>query len=515
MYTPIIGMEVHVELNTNSKMFCSCKNEPEVETPNTYICEICTGQPGTLPVPNKEAIIQTMRITKALSCSILPKSKFDRKHYFYPDLPKGYQISQYDEPIGRGGQILLDFIIEDNIRKQANITIERVHLEEDTAKLTHKAGGESLVNFNRAGVPLVEIVTQPDFMSAVEAKKYCQELQIILRYLGPSNAQMELGQMRCEANISVQVAGSFEIVGGIVKPLNNTTLNPKVELKNLNSFKAVERGILYEIARQTSMLENGETWTQQTRGWDEQKQETVMQREKEGAADYRYFPEPDIPPFEPHIIEPHITIPELPQKKRVRFNNEYGFSYADSFILTQEKAVAHFTEAVMSDLVEWLYEMPEVKGKSDEIREQKMQKIARTAGSWLTNKFLPALQQANKSITEFSVSAENIAELIALLYANKVNQTNAQKILSLMVEATTDIDPTHVMEEKGYGMVQDKQKIALIVEEVIRSHPKQAEEYKNGKEPILKFLVGMVMKASEGTVDPTTAEEILKNMISK
>tara|TARA_Y100001970_G_C14195797_1_gene838025 strand:- start:236 stop:1783 length:1548 start_codon:yes stop_codon:yes gene_type:complete len=512
-YTPIIGMEVHIQLKTKSKMFCPCKNNPEEDAPNTNICEICTGQPGTLPAPNKQGIIETMRIAKALSCSIASESKFDRKHYFYPDLPKGYQISQHDEPIAQKGHITLSFITEENIRPQALIHIERVHLEEDTAKLTHKQSGESLVNFNRAGVPLVEVVTQPDFMSAKEAKKFCQELQILLRHLGSSDAQMELGQMRCEANISVQRAGTFEIVNGVVSPLNNTTLNPKVELKNLNSFKAVERGILHEIQRQTTLLENGETWVQQTRGWNEQTQETVMQREKEGAADYRYFPEPDIPPFHPNTIYPNISIPELPQKKRLRFHNEYGFSYGDCFILTQEKSLAHFTEAVMSDLVEWLYEMPEVKGKSDEIREQKMLKIARIAGSWLTNKLLPTLEKKKKTINTIAVSAENIAELIALVYANKINQVNAQKILETMVESPKNIDPTHIMEEKGYGMVQDKEKILTIVEEVIRSHPKQVEEYKAGKDPVLKFLIGMIMKASEGTVDPKIAEQTLKDML--
>ena len=272
-YIPIIGMEVHVELNTLSKMFCSCPCNSDGVDANTNICEICLAHPGTLPVPNAQAIKWAVLIGKALGCDIREVSKFDRKHYFYPDLPKGYQISQYDEPIAEKGSITLQFILEQNIRPVARIGITRAQLEEDTAKLYHDVTGTTLADFNRSGTPLVEIVTDPDFLSALEAKTYCQELQLILRTLGVSDADMERGQMRCEANISVQESGNFEIVDGVVKPLRDARLNNKVELKNLNSFRAVEKGIEYEIARQSELLSKGEFWPQETRGWNEDKEE--------------------------------------------------------------------------------------------------------------------------------------------------------------------------------------------------------------------------------------------------
>ena len=257
-YQAIIGMEVHVEFKTKSKMFCACKNDPELKEPNINICEICLGHPGTLPTANKQAIEWTVLVGKALNCNIRELSKFDRKHYFYPDLPKAYQISQYDEPIAENGYINIDLKLEDNPRSEVKIGITRAHLEEDTAKLTHSTDGSTLVDFNRAGTPLLEIVTDPDFQTGLEAKTYCQELRTLMRFLGVSNADMEKGQMRCEANISVQEAGCFEIKDGIVKTIGNYKLNNKVEVKNINSFKAVEKAINYEIQRQTEMIEKGE-----------------------------------------------------------------------------------------------------------------------------------------------------------------------------------------------------------------------------------------------------------------
>jgi len=508
-YVPIIGMEVHVELKTNSKMFCSCTNNPNIDTPNKNICEICLAHPGTLPVPNKKAIAWTVMVGKALNCHILDFSKFDRKHYFYPDLPKGYQISQYEEPIAEHGYIELDFTGENTIRDTAKIGITRAHLEEDTAKLNHGEGGSTLVDFNRAGVPLVEIVTDPDFKSALEAKTYCQELRSIVRYLGVSDADMEKGQMRCEANISVQEVGSFEIVDGVVKPLNGTKLNNKVELKNLNSFKAVERGIDFEIKRQTAMIEKGEAWVQQTRGWDDSKQETVMQRTKENAADYRYFPDPDIPPFHPLQIAGNISLPELPSQKRKRFNEEYFLSFSDAKILTDDKELANFTEKVMSELVEWLDSMPESENKAENVP----QKISRLAGAWLTSKLLGILKEKNMSIIDVRFSAENFAELIALIYNNKVNGTNAYKILLIMVGLEVDKDPTHILEEKGWGQVSDSGQIESIVDDVIKNYPDLVAQVKAGKDTVIKFLIGMVMKASEGSADPKIVEEILRKKL--
>ena len=509
-YEPIIGMEVHVELKTKSKMFCSCTNNPDFKEPNTTVCEICLGHPGTLPVPNKTAIEWTVKIGTALNCAIRELSKFDRKHYFYPDLPKGYQISQYDEPIAENGFIMLEFPLRDNMREEAKITIRRAHLEEDTAKLIHDNDGATLVDFNRSGTPLVEIVTNPDFKTALEAKIYCQELQALFRALGVSDADMEKGHMRCEANVSVQEAGRFEVVNGEVKPHEGYMLKPKVELKNLNSFKAVEKGIEYEIKRQIQLIEKGETWVQQTRGWDEDKEETVMQRTKENAEDYRYFPEPDIPPFHPGKIAGDVRLPELPQAKRARFHEEYGFSYADAQLLSQNPAWADFSEAVMSELVAWLDVSPEVKGDSSEIKENKKQQMARLAGGWVTSKLMGAMSERKIDIRILKISPENFAELISLIYTNKVNSTNAQKILSDMLDAGTDADPTHIMEEKVYGQVSDEAKIIAVVDEVIKSYPEQAYEFQHGKEPLIKFLIGMVMKATEGTVDPQIAEKILR-----
>lgn len=509
-------MEVHVELKTKSKMFSSDMNDPDCKEPNTHISEVSLAHPGTLPVPNKQAIIWTVLIGKALNCQIRELSKFDRKHYFYPDLPKGYQISQYDEPIAEHGKITLTFPLQENIRDEARIGILRAHLEEDTARLVHGTKGETYVDFNRAGVPLVEIVTDPDFKSALEAKTYCQELQLIMRYLGVSDADMEKGHMRCEANVSVQEAGTFEIVDGVVKPLGNAKLNAKVELKNINSFRAVEKAIEYEINRQIEMIEKGETWVQQTRGWDEDKEQTVLQRVKENAADYRYFPEPDIPPFHPLKLAEYTNIPELPQQKRARFHDEYGFSYADSKILTDDKAWACFTEEVMSELVDWLYSLPELKDEtSDEVKEGKKQKIARLAGGWLTSKLMGMLKERNKTIPDVKFTPENFAELIALVYTNRVNSTNAQKILTEMIEGDTDTDPTHIMEEKGYGQIRDEGKIEEVVKEVIRNYPKQVEQFVSGKETVMQFLIGMVMKATEGSADPTVAETLLKKNLTK
>ncbi|MFA5937246.1 MAG: Asp-tRNA(Asn)/Glu-tRNA(Gln) amidotransferase subunit GatB [Candidatus Paceibacterota bacterium] len=505
-YTPIIGMEVHIELKTKSKMFCSCPNTPDLKEPNTAICEICLGHPGTLPLPNKTAIAWAVRIGQALNCSIRDVSKFDRKHYFYPDLPKGYQISQYDEPIAEHGSITLRFPLGDNIREEAVIGITRAHMEEDTAKLLHDPSGLSaqagatLVDFNRAGVPLVEIVTDPDFKTALEAKTYCQELRAIMRALEVSDADMEKGHMRCEANVSVQEAGSFEIVNGVVKPLGGARLNHKVELKNINSFRAVEKAIAYEIARQTDLLEQGEIWEQQTRGWDEDAGETVLQRVKENAADYRYFPEPDIPPFHPMITAAGATLPELPQAKRDRFHREYGLSFSDAKFLSEDAVWGAFADAVMSELFAWL--------KATDQAETA--KAARLAGGWMTSKLQGALAERGKDIRLLKVSPENFAELVSLIYNGKINSTNAQKILAEMIDSGVDMDPTHILEEKGYGLVSDAGQLGGIVDDIIQKFPEQVAQFKSGKEPVIKFLVGMAMKASEGTADPVMVETLLR-----
>jgi aspartyl-tRNA(Asn)/glutamyl-tRNA(Gln) amidotransferase subunit B len=465
---PIIGLEIHVELKTKSKMFCSCVNDPFIDTPNTNICEVCLAHPGTLPVPNKIGIVGAIGIAQALNCTIAKNSKFDRKHYFYPDLPKGYQISQYDQPIGEHGYIELE-ITGANHRPTARIGITRVHMEEDTAKLNHAASGTALVDFNRAGVPLVEIVSDPDVQSAAEAKAYCQELQLIFRTLGVSNADMEKGQMRCEANVSLQTEGSFTNVNGVITPNPGVTLNSKVEVKNINSFRAVEKAIDFEIKRQTELIEKGETWIPETRGWDEKKQGTVHQRSKESSADYRYFPEPDIPPFNPSLLAKDISLPELPQAKRARFETEYGFSKADAHILTSDPEWGIFTENVMSELVEWLHCLPESKEDTEEMHLNKKQQLAKLTGGWLTSKLMGMMAERKIDIRLLRVKEENFAELMALIYTNRVNSTNAQKILIEMLDSGVDMDPTHIMEAKGYGQISDEGKLGSVAD--VRGRP--------------------------------------------
>ncbi len=520
--------------------------------------------PGTLPVPNKQAIIDTVKIARALGCSINENSKFDRKHYFYPDLPKGYQISQYDEPIGEHGAIELT-LTDKNPRGTARIGITRVHLEEDTAKLAHaichpeRSEGSSsrqldssvaaklsqndnctLIDFNRAGVPLVEIVSEPDVESALEAKTYCQELQLIFRYLGVSDADMEKGQMRCEANVSLQTEGTWSKEKGMIVAKPGCKLNSKVEVKNINSFRAVEKAIEFEIKRQTEMLEKGESWAQETRGWDDPTQTTVRQRSKETSADYRYFPEPDIPAFHPLEIAASVTIPELPQTRRERFHKEYGFSYADAFMLTADKVWGDFAENVMSELSEWLHSLPETHectiaphptspagrgGQSHPLPTgegrvrarppicKPAQELARLAGGWLTTKLMGAMKERTIDIRILKIQPENFAELIALVYANRVNSTNAQKILGAMLDSGVNLDPTHIMEEKGYGQVSDVGKIGAVVDEVIKNYPAQVAQFKAGKDPIIKFLIGMAMKATEGSADPVVVEKLLRERL--
>ena len=509
-YTAIIGLEVHVEIKTKSKMFCSCANDPFIGTPNVHVCEICLAHPGTLPVPNREGISAAMKISKALGCTIASESKFDRKHYFYPDLPKGYQISQYDQPIGEHGSITLQ-LSPSNHRPTATIGITRAHLEEDTAKLSHTLNGSTLVDFNRAGVPLVEIVTDPDFESAEEAKLYCQELQLILRTLGVSDADMEKGQMRCEANISVQLPGTWHRENGVIIARDGVKLNPKIELKNINSFRAIERAIEYEIKRQSALIEEGKAWKPETRGWDDAKGESVFQRTKESAADYRYFPEPDIPPFHPLELAPNITIPELPQTKRARFIDEYGFSVSDAWMLSSDKHWAEFAENTMTELYTWLDNLPNKDLKVDTLAEKRT--LAKLAGGWLTTRLMGAMAERSIHIRILKISPENFAELLTLVYTNKVNTTNALKILNEMLDSGVDQDPSHILDTQNYGLISGEDGLLPIIEKVVAAHPKEAAAFKAGKEPLIKFFIGQVMKETGGSADAKVAEEMLRKIL--
>ncbi|MFA5029575.1 MAG: Asp-tRNA(Asn)/Glu-tRNA(Gln) amidotransferase subunit GatB [Patescibacteria group bacterium] len=506
-YVPVIGMEIHVELKTKSKMFCSCLNGYELqERPNQNICPVCLGHPGTLPVINRQALTWTILVGLALNCQIAKVTKFDRKNYFYPDLPKGYQISQYDRPLTFGGHLKIG---------DKNISITRIHLEEDTGKLIHVAGG-ALVDLSRAGTPLMELVTDPVIESAKEAREFCQAYQQILRYLEVSEADMEKGQMRCEANVSLQEASKFVIENSEVKPLLDYKLNPKVELKNINSFKAVEKAIEYEIERQTKALETGEKIVQETRGWDEDKLITFSQRSKETAADYRYFPEPDLPPLE--IAEELIsslraTLPELPPAKLERFIQQYQFGLEDAKIIIGEKNLAAYAEKVISELIGWLVSLPETEGTEEEIWRQEGKKLVKIISNWLINRLFKHLNEQKINIKNCPITAENFAEFITLVYHGKINNLTAQQILEEMFNSGES--PASILENKNLGQINNQGEIAAVIEKIIDQHQTVISDYKKGKANALQFLIGQAMKETKGKANPQMVKEILEKKINQ
>jgi aspartyl-tRNA(Asn)/glutamyl-tRNA(Gln) amidotransferase subunit B len=472
-YNVTIGMEVHAELKTNSKMFCACKNDPEEKRPNTNICPVCTGHPGTLPVINQEAVRLVQRVGLAVGGAIQKQTHFDRKNYFYPDLPKGYQISQYQHPLVWGGAI-----------NGTNIT--RVHLEEDTARNIHESDS-TLVDFNRSSIPLMELVTEPDLTNAEDARKFCEELQVILQYIGASDANMEKGQMRCEANISIRPEGQKEY-------------GTKVEVKNINSFRAVEMAIQYELKRQEEVLEKGEKVVQETRGWDENKQITFSQRSKESAHDYRYFPEPDLPPLEftdEYIDGLRGTIPELPSAKRTRLKEEYGVAEGLIEILVHERALSAFWEHMISELKMW--------------EPEKFQEAVTLASNYFTSDLLGLMKE--KSITPESLllEPENFAELIKMIVRGEVSSRVAKDVLRHMVEVGGD--PSTIVEDKGLKQVSDTGALEEVAKKVIAANPKPVADYKAGKEQALQALVGQMMKETKGAANPSMIKEILTKNI--
>lgn len=497
---PVIGLEIHVQLKTKSKMFCACDNSGENQPSNTTVCPICMGHPGVLPVANEQAIKFGVLAGLTLSCKIPARSKFDRKNYFYPDLPKAYQISQFDEPVAINGFLEIKISgAKENERKIAKIGITRAHLEEDAAKLQHsKDRKSSFVDYNRCGTPLLEIVTEPDFKSPLEAKIFLQELRLIMRYIGISDADMEKGHLRCDANISLR------------EP--NGPFNPKTEIKNLNSFKSVERALEYEIKRQTKLAEEGSVPKfQSTRGWNEKKGITEEQRTKEEARDYRYFPEPDLPPFELADFKKNSYLPELPMNKRQRFVSEYNFSPSDARTLTDDIHLANYAERVVSELRAWLSTLTETEGSEEEIWEKNKNKIAKLVSGWLLSK-LGGLMADNKiSIRALKITPENFAEFLSLIYTNRLGSSAAMTVLTNMI--LNGADPTHIMEDKKLGQMSDSNEIEKIAEKVIEYNPKQVAEYKSGKIQILQFLVGMVMKETEGRANPKIVAELLKEKL--
>lgn len=507
-YLPIIGLEIHVRLKTKSKMFCPCANVDDLAAPNTAICPVCTGQPGALPAVNAEAIRLGVRAGLALGCRVPDESHFDRKNYFYPDLPKGYQISQFDFPICVEGAVMIDVAGSKPPRDRIKIGITRAHLEEDAAKNIHDAKtAATLVDFNRSGVPLLEIVTEPDFRSPVEAKTFLQELQAILRAVHASDADMEKGYMRCDANVSLLPVDEHN------EP-TQSAYNPKVEIKNLNSFKAVERAITYEIGRQTRMLESNDVPISATRGWDENIGETFEQRTKESSADYRYFPEPDLPPLELAAIrdEEKARLPELPYETRQRLTEEWGFTAADARILVANAGWTDYAENVMGELGGWMEATDKTTETSaGQLLEERKTELAKLAGGWLTSKLAGLLTEKNLDIKQCNITAENFAEFLHLIDEGTINSSNAQKLLALMVE--TGEDPSQLMETHNLGQAEDPKLVEGTVKRIIEQNPDQVSQVKAGKLGVIKWFVGGVMKATEGRVNPTMAEEEVKKQL--
>lgn len=486
-------MEVHAELKTKSKMFCNCKNGlGEEKEPNLHICPVCSGQPGTLPYPNKTAIEFVQMAGLALNCEINLHSKFDRKNYFYPDLPKGYQISQYDQPLCENGYLEFQSPKSKNSKR---VGITRIHLEEDTGKLVHPVGTDyTLVDFNRAGVPLMELVTDPDIETEEEARVFCQKLQQIFRYLEISDADMEKGNMRCEVNISLYEESEDKLSG------------TKVEVKNINSFKFVEKAINFEIERQTKLLEKGEKVVQETRGWDSNRNATVSQRKKESAHDYRYFPEPDIPPFNftsEYVKKIKEKISELPDQKFKRFSEEFSLPVKDVEILTSEKDLADFFEKVVCELEE--------KINSHEFDLPK-EKIVKISANYVITELRKHLSENGEKIRDIKITPENYAELIGFVASGKINSSATQIVLREMYRSGSD--PSQIISEKNLLQMEDDGELEKIVEKVLLENQKSAEDYKNGKTNSFQFLIGMIMKETKGKANPKSATKILKNKLT-
>ncbi|WP_069791092.1 Asp-tRNA(Asn)/Glu-tRNA(Gln) amidotransferase subunit GatB [Cyanobacterium sp. IPPAS B-1200] len=484
-YEAIIGLETHCQLNTKSKIFCSCSTEFD-SPPNTNVCPVCLGHPGVLPVLNEEVLASAVKMGLALQGQIARYSKFDRKQYFYPDLPKNYQISQFDLPIVEHGKLEIELVdpkTKEATRKTIGIT--RLHMEEDAGKLVH-AGSDrlsgsthSLVDFNRTGVPLLEIVSEPDLRSGQEASEYVQELRRIVRYLGIGDGNMQEGSLRCDVNISVRPEGQKEF--GV-----------KVEIKNMNSFSAIQKAIEYEIERQIEAVENGEPILQETRLWEEGSQRTISMRIKEGSSDYRYFPEPDLPPLEitdAQLEEFQKTLPELPAQKRTRYESEYALSAYDARVLCDDRDVAIYFEAVVSG------------GAS-----------AKGAANWITQDIAAYLNSnLDLDITKIALKPEMLAELITLIENGTISGKIAKEILPDLLEKGGS--PKQIVESKGLVSISDPDELAKIIDEVLAENPDKLEQFRAGKTKLQGFFVGQLMKKTGGRAEPKLANQILNKKL--
>ncbi|MBI2049260.1 MAG: Asp-tRNA(Asn)/Glu-tRNA(Gln) amidotransferase subunit GatB [Parcubacteria group bacterium] len=480
-YKPTIGLEIHAELKTRTKMFCDSLNDPSEFHPNQNVCPVCLGHPGTLPTINKLAVENVLKVGLALGGAISPIAKFDRKNYFYPDLPKGYQISQYDQPLVTGGELL-------------GKRIRRIHLEEDAGNLIHdRETNSSFVDFNRAGVPLLELVTEPDFISAEEAVAFARELQLILRYLGASDADMEKGQMRIEANVSLGEMRNEKLEMGT-----------KVEIKNINSFKAARAAIDYEIKRQAEILDEGKEITQETRGWDEQKQKTVSQRSKEEAHDYRYFPEPDLPPFETSVFDLESlksSLPELPQALRERFKKEYGLDEKRVSLLVENKELADYYEQGLSELdIRDELVAPETKKRAREL-----------LFNYATSDLLGIMNDRGEDFTSVKIQPEHLAHTSALIAVEKIGSRQAKDILARIAE--TGLDPEDIIKSENLSTISDDSELQLVVSEVVAENINSVADYKKGKTRAMQFLIGKAMAKLKGRGDPKKLGEIIERTI--
>ena len=468
-----IGLEIHAELNTRTKMFCDSLNDPHEKEPNQNVCPVCLGHPGALPTINKKAIEHVIRTGLALGGKIAERTKFDRKNYFYPDLPKGYQISQYDEPLVLGGEL-------------CGARIKRIHLEEDAGNLIHQ-DGQSLADYNRAGVPLMELVTEPDIRSAEQAVLFAKELQRIFRYLGVSHANMEKGEMRVEVNISLD-------------------MGTKVEVKNLNSFRAGEGAIRFEAERQKKALESGEKIIQETRGWDDVKRKTISQRSKEEAQDYRYFPEPDLPSFTTDVFDIdrlRLELSELPQEKRERFIKEFSLSSDQADVLIEEKRMADYFEEATSELAER-------ESAEEEGMEGKKRSFA-LLNNYLTSDLKGLLNVRKIEMQDMKVGPGHLAHLIDLIADGKITSRQAKDMLVIMIEE--GVDPEEIMKTRGFGTVTDEGVLAAAAREVVAENEKAVSDYLAGKEASLQFLIGQVMKRLKGRGEPAVIAELLRRVM--
>jgi aspartyl-tRNA(Asn)/glutamyl-tRNA(Gln) amidotransferase subunit B len=471
-YYPTIGLEIHAELKTETKMFCACKNDPDEEKPNTNICPVCMAHPGALPVLNKKAIENVIKVGLAVDGKIADFTEFDRKNYFYPDIPKGYQISQYKYPIVSGGNL-------------ADFNITRVHLEEDTANNKHDRGDFSLIDFNRAGVPLMELVTEPHTFENAEdtakaAMKFAKELQLVLWYLGVSEANMEKGEMRLEPNVSVST--------------DPKKLSTKVEIKNINSFRSAERAIKYEIDRMIKLIEEGKESeiVQETRGWDDAKQKTSSQRKKEGSADYRYFPDPDLPKLKLHeafdLKEMKKALPELPGAKRARYKKDFG--------IKDEDIEVYINDAVLG---EWFEEIATLLKDKEKVK---------TASNFVTSDYV-GIKKANVEVKP--PSASNFSELVNLFNEGKISSRAAKDILAMIV--INDESPLKIATEKNLLQSNDEGALKEIAQKIIDANPKVVADYKGGKEQALMSLVGQIMKETKGSANPAVTKQILIDLL--